>query len=214
MASPSRPVLSICIPTRNRASYLRSALRGLTDPSPFPFPIEIVVSDNASDDETPRVVQERIAGGAPIRYFRQPRDIGAHPNMFAAYRRAEAEFAVYLADDDALLPESVAATIAWLHANPHVVALYAPFQNYDPVGEVVSSVTFHLPEEIEYTAADRLRLLDMLLAHDLVPEVPIFRTRAIGATLFRSATVYWAYPLLDRLLEAGAVKFSNRPFTR
>ena len=61
------PVLSICIPTHNRASYLEMALRSLTERDIFQRAgeVEIVISDNASTDETPEVIgkfQEKFPG--------------------------------------------------------------------------------------------------------------------------------------------------------
>ncbi|WP_333693851.1 glycosyltransferase, partial [Phaeobacter italicus] len=49
--------LSICIPTFNRASYLRTLLASLAeDLHQLPWPVEVIVSDNASPDETAEVV--------------------------------------------------------------------------------------------------------------------------------------------------------------
>jgi glycosyltransferase involved in cell wall biosynthesis len=52
------PLLSLCIPTHNRASFLEATLTSLTRQTVFQCTdeIEIVVSDNSSSDETPRVI--------------------------------------------------------------------------------------------------------------------------------------------------------------
>lgn len=64
-------LLSICIPTYNRAYFLERALRNITGQSAFmeSDEVEIVISDNCSTDETPEVVEkfrarypERIRG--------------------------------------------------------------------------------------------------------------------------------------------------------
>ena len=49
-----KPVLSICIPTRDRSMYLEHTLREITDDITFQNTnkIEIVISDNCSDDDT------------------------------------------------------------------------------------------------------------------------------------------------------------------
>ena len=51
---PDKPILSICIPTRNRSMYLEHTLREITDDITFQNTnkIEIVISDNCSDDDT------------------------------------------------------------------------------------------------------------------------------------------------------------------
>jgi len=71
----SGPTLSICMPTRNRQRHLQLALGRLFHQAAFPFPIEVVVSDNASIDETPAVVQSFVAQGLPLRYYRMPKDV-------------------------------------------------------------------------------------------------------------------------------------------
>lgn len=55
-------LLSICIPTWNRAKYLKVTLDRITQEDAFlnSNDIEIVISDNASDDNTQEVVQEFI----------------------------------------------------------------------------------------------------------------------------------------------------------
>ena len=52
------PLLSICIPTYNRASYLEATLESLTNQAVFQNTrdVEIVISDNFSTDETPSVI--------------------------------------------------------------------------------------------------------------------------------------------------------------
>lgn len=54
------PLISICIPTRNRANILRRTLESVVSQPEFSDSelFEIAVSDNCSDDETDAVVQE------------------------------------------------------------------------------------------------------------------------------------------------------------
>lgn len=52
------PLLSVCIPTYNRAAFLKATLASLTGQAVFQQTnqVEIVVSDNCSDDETSSVI--------------------------------------------------------------------------------------------------------------------------------------------------------------
>ena len=49
-----KPILSICIPTKNRASNLQNTLENITNEPIFQNTnkVQIVISDNCSDDET------------------------------------------------------------------------------------------------------------------------------------------------------------------
>ena len=52
------PILSICIPTYNRAESLRTSLQQYVSCKGFDESIEIVISDNASTDDTRKVALE------------------------------------------------------------------------------------------------------------------------------------------------------------
>ena len=72
------PFLSICIPTYNRAKYLKVSLDRITQEKAFTDTddIEIVISDNASNDNTQEVVQEFINRFPnKIRYNRNEKNI-------------------------------------------------------------------------------------------------------------------------------------------
>jgi len=86
--------LSICIPTYNRDSFLAWTLERTA--ADFPD-AKIIVSDNAKSTLP-------MNG---FRYIRQPTNIGAFPNMRAALLASHTQYAVFLGDDDYLLPEEV-----------------------------------------------------------------------------------------------------------
>lgn len=91
------PLVSICIPTYNRSLFLKEAIASAlaTD---YPN-IEVVVSDNASTDDTCQVVQS--FNDERIKYFKNETNIGAFGNFRKVlYEYAKGEYAIYLADDD------------------------------------------------------------------------------------------------------------------
>lgn len=74
----AKPVLSICIPTRNRADFLCDTLDQITTEEIFldTDKIEIVISDNCSDDNTQEVcLKYKEKFPDKIRYIRQQEDI-------------------------------------------------------------------------------------------------------------------------------------------
>lgn len=74
----NNPILSICIPTYNRAEYLDQTLYSITNQKIFQETndIEIVISDNCSEDNT-REICERFTKkyGDKIRYYRNNENI-------------------------------------------------------------------------------------------------------------------------------------------
>ncbi len=62
-------LLSICIPTYNRAEYLRKTLSSITGQEGFDDRVEIVISDNCSTDHTSDVVMDFKKKHANIFYY-------------------------------------------------------------------------------------------------------------------------------------------------
>ena len=66
-----QPLLSICIPTYNRAEYLKQTLNSIVKSEGFCDDVEVVVSDNCSTDNTEEVCKEFIQKYSNIKYFKQ-----------------------------------------------------------------------------------------------------------------------------------------------
>jgi len=97
-------LVTIVIPTRNRAVVLPSAVRSAMTQTYRP--IEIVVVDDGSTDETPAVLEELSSEDQRIRAVRQDqRGHGAARNRGMA--EAEGEWILFLDDDDILCSRCV-----------------------------------------------------------------------------------------------------------
>lgn len=67
----NKPLLSICIPTFNRSAYLKNSLNSIIGQKEFQKGyVEIVVSDNASTDDTQVIVKEYMSRYENIKYFK------------------------------------------------------------------------------------------------------------------------------------------------
>jgi len=96
MAQNSLPLVTIAIPTYNRAEYLAQALESAVKQTYQN--IEIIVSDNCSIDNT-----EAVVGGFKdprIKYFKQKENIGPDPNWNFCLENAKGIFFLLLQDDD------------------------------------------------------------------------------------------------------------------
>lgn len=103
-------LLSICIPTFNRAPYLRQCLESITlqfsDPD-VASQVEVVVSDNASTDGTEAVVSEIRSKFSNVIYNKNPQNLGFDRNALALVEKARGRFVWFLGDDDALFPDAL-----------------------------------------------------------------------------------------------------------
>jgi len=96
-------LLSICIPTYNRSEILNGNLSRIHNQIKGKnLPIEIIVSDNCSADNTADIVQAHISEGMPINYIRNNENLGMDGNFAQCYRRASGKYILVLGDDDYL----------------------------------------------------------------------------------------------------------------
>ncbi|PTW50383.1 glycosyltransferase family 2 protein [Rhodovulum kholense] len=106
MIPEPRPVISLVIPTRERAHYLDAAIRSaLVAADAADAPVEIVVSDNASTDDTPAV----IAGFDDPRIVavRTDRRLSMRENFQFALSNTTGDHVLFIGDDDAVLPNGL-----------------------------------------------------------------------------------------------------------
>jgi GT2 family glycosyltransferase len=109
------PQVSIGIPTFNRAEGLRRA--AVSALAQTHRDVEVVISDNASDDGTALVCGE-LARDPRVRVLRQPVNRGGTANFNAVIGALRGEYALLLADDDWLDADYVERCLAALEGRP------------------------------------------------------------------------------------------------
>jgi glycosyltransferase domain-containing protein len=206
--------LSICIPTYNRAAYLRSALIRFETHYNFEFPYEIVISDNASEDNTAEVVEEFIARGLPIRYFRRATNGGSLANTVCAFHHAVGEYVLYYADDDFLVPEGLAEVVKYLDANPDVSACHAPWYLYDEVADKDVGLFYKLDSDRKFPQGSFAEVFQFIFERHIFPETGVYRGTALRSAWVPREFCFWAFAYLAHFLDQGAVAFLNKPFYR
>jgi glycosyltransferase involved in cell wall biosynthesis len=75
----NNPILSICIPTYNRASYLEATLHSIVSQKTFQKTdhVEIIIADNCSEDNTREVSEKYVEiYSNKIRYYRNSENLG------------------------------------------------------------------------------------------------------------------------------------------
>ena len=92
------PRVSIGMPVYNGAQYIREALDSLLGQTFTDF--ELIISDNASTDDTQAICEEYAARDNRITYSRQSANIGAAANFQFVLDKAKAEIFMWAAHDD------------------------------------------------------------------------------------------------------------------
>lgn len=109
-----KPLISICIPTYNRASLLNETLYSVVsqcDQWILGIGIEIVVSDNCSTDNTKSIVEEYQTNFKYLKYFKNDNNIGMVKNLVKVATYASGEYIWFLSDDDILSVEAIKRVI-------------------------------------------------------------------------------------------------------
>lgn len=126
--------ISIGIPTYNGAFRIKDTLDSIfaqLTPEVSPF-LEVIVSDNASTDETSAVVDSYIKiFPCAVSYYKNEVNIGYDRNVNELFRHAVGEYVWLLADDDVVKLGAISQvlTLLFLHKTLKVVQLN--FQSYD-----------------------------------------------------------------------------------
>lgn len=134
------PLITIGLPTYNRASRLRGALDNLLAQT-YPH-LEIIISDNASRDGTRSICEEYAARDARIRYVRQEENIGQLANFRFVINEAQGEYFLLASDDDWRDPKFVATLKAALEAHPRHGVCMSSFARVYEDGEKIGETCF------------------------------------------------------------------------
>ncbi|NQU32455.1 MAG: glycosyltransferase family 2 protein [Bacteroidetes bacterium] len=115
----TRPLLTIAIPTWNRAYYLSKNLYQLKKElsSVGSSQVEILVSDNCSSDTTFSVVTKYKENGLPISYHYNHENIGWGGNFLQCLKKAQGKYVLLLADDDLIVDRGLEKIINVLNSN-------------------------------------------------------------------------------------------------
>jgi glycosyltransferase involved in cell wall biosynthesis len=94
----NRPLVSVGLPTYNRADTLRRAIESVLSQD-YPS-LELIICDNASSDGTQQMCEEYLRKDNRVIYRRQPTNLGPHENFQRALAESHGEFFMWLGDDD------------------------------------------------------------------------------------------------------------------
>ncbi len=135
MADSTHPLVSIGIPTYNRAnSYLKQALQSAVNQTYKN--LEIIVSDNCSSDNTEAAVRD--FNDPRVRYYRQKENIGAVPNCNFCLEQSRGKYFLALYDDDVIDADFISTCLeaAQPHGEPGVI--FTGAREIDSEGNVLS----------------------------------------------------------------------------
>lgn len=136
------PRVSIGLPVYNGADFIAAAVDSLLAQTYGDF--ELVISDNASTDDTERLCRERAAIDSRVRYFRNETNLGAMRNFNRVFQLAQGEYFKWAAHDDLLEPAYLERCVAALDADASLVLVYPRSRDIDEAGNTIGIVSLGL----------------------------------------------------------------------
>ncbi|MBS0156719.1 MAG: glycosyltransferase family 2 protein [Nitrospira sp.] len=112
MAAPASvcdSLVSVGLPVRNGGATLESAIKSVLTQDHER--LELVISDNASTDDTETICRDLAASDSRVRYHRQERNIGLVANIAQTIHLANGAFFRWISDDDWLAPQYVSSCL-------------------------------------------------------------------------------------------------------
>ena len=142
----TKPLVSVIIPSRNRAKLLREALTSVfaQEGAGEQFEMEVVVIDDASSDDTPEVVRHFPA----VHYLRFDTNQGASGARNAGILAIKGKYIAFLDDDDIWFPHRLKAHVPLIEAHPEVGVLYGQVK--------ITGETTHLEAWPEWAPSGRV----------------------------------------------------------
>ena len=210
-------LLSICVPTYNRAPLLAQSLGAiLTQLSPaMQGLVEVVVLDNASPDETPGVVEKAIADfpDAAVRYVRRPENIGCDGNFTDAPNQARGKFVYLVSDDDVLLPGAVAKLLEVIQKHPNLDAVALNTRPFWKSPDEPTAAVYKISEDRLLPNRDEALLL--LGAHLTFISCIAFRRASVAGRDYAGrydTNLAQAYMFLDALAPGKGLYAVKQPY--
>jgi len=128
-------LVSVIIPTYNRATLLRRAINSVL--AQTYRPIEIIVVDDGSTDDTSALL---LAYGNQIRVFKQPNQ-GVSSARNLGLQQAHGEYIAFLDSDDLWGRDKVEEQVSTLRANLHAGVCYTWYIMVDATGRFLRAFT-------------------------------------------------------------------------
>lgn len=118
-------LLTIAIPTYNRGEILKkSIIRLLNEIKGFENKINILISDNCSNDETKNIVKKIIDNGNSLDYNCNAKNLGMDGNFIYCFKNAKSKYVWLLGDDDLIKKKSLKKIVKLLeNYNPGLLHL-------------------------------------------------------------------------------------------
>lgn len=166
--SPVRPLVSIIVPSYNQGRFIRRTLESIL--SQDYRPIEILVIDGASKDDTVSILEE-FSDHPELHWVSEP-DSGVVEAVNKGFARARGEIGAIQSSDDFYLPGAISAGVSALLSNPELAFAFGDIAKVDAEGK-----------ELSRTRLAPYSLVGVLTMQTWIPQPSTFFRMALAKSL-------------------------------
>lgn len=228
MTSSKKGLVSIGLPVFRGERFISAAIESIL--AQTYSDLEIIVSDNASDDETAAICQRYAAQDSRIIFQRNNTNIGVSANHNLVFKMASGEYFKWFAHDDRLDPDCIRQSVSALDAHPEAGLCYTATRVIDDAGREIVVRPIVLDGSDSARPSDRFAAI--LFGDRFLQSIfGLFRSSVLAKTrLFRgfhnsdrvllsevallAPIVYVATPLFENRHYAGRYTSLSRPRDR
>lgn len=144
------PIVSVCMITYGHEQFIEQAILGVLQQKTN-FNIELIIADDASPDDTEKVV-ERISQSHPngkcIKYFRHQKNKGMSRNFIWALQKCTGKYVALCEGDDFWTnPDKLQIQVDYLEVNTSVAGCFHDAITVDEHGNKLKDNYFDSPQE-------------------------------------------------------------------
>lgn len=192
------PAVSVIIPSYNHAHFLKDAIESVLHQTFQNF--EIVVVDDASTDNTSKVIKE--FNDPRLHYIVHPKNMGLSATRNTGIKAATGDLIAFLDADDWFHPEKLELHFDYLQQNPDIDVTYNARFELNHSSKTIRTI---------WRPPASVGLSDFVLGFPYAPsDILIRRERAISAGLLDEVYMFFGEDLyFNSILAMSGCKFAN-----
>lgn len=119
----SKPLVSIGMPVYNGENYIKEAIDSILAQSFTDF--VLIISDNASSDNTEQICREYAAKDKRVLYYRNEKNLGAAKNFNRVFELSDSKYFKWATHDDRIASDFLEKSVKLLEENSDAVLVYS-----------------------------------------------------------------------------------------
>lgn len=206
----NKPLVSILIPTYNRAKYLGAALESAL--AQTYQNIEIIVHDDASTDETSLILKKYQ--GPRLKIIHTKTNHGMLPGWNYLAQKASGEYLKFLASDDLLAPNCVEELVAAGLAHPQAAIITCQRKFIDEQGKVIKKMGFANRDKVESGIAHAHSILTTIRENKIGEPTAVMYPRRLvrpAGGYDQTFSQFADFEYWIRLLQYGDLVYVHKP---